>query len=584
MRTVRSASAALPSPAENRDTRTLLLAFAVIVAVVFATCGPLLSRPQLDPDDARYLEIVERMSAEGIGALPDAFVVENRWDHLWWIALDQPVRFFRPAVVASYALDVAIAPFGIEEQLVLTNLLLHLACSLVLVTLALRWLPTAPAILAGVLFAAFAAHAENTWYVAGRTGTLAALGTLGALALHTRGTRGARAAAVAAFAFGLLAKETAVVAPVLCLLAGSWIERRGTIRQVLRADRVTYVGYAAVLAVYLVVRAVALGGGGVGFAPPYLVAPDDAAFAGHLVAQVVAYTQNLAAGTETMPFSHLDAALDATGFLSATAALAMLALLVVAAIRSPVGRFGVCAAVLTWLPASVAYLSERYLYLPSAGVALAVGAAVALPRRRALRVAMLAVIAVWALHQGAELWRRNVYNGVETTRGPARLAKTLEPVRARVPAGATVWLVNLPGNWIDAQFAEPTLRHLLDDPTLPVRVLTLMPRTPTLGRSVAVRRLPDGGVQVASQAEPVVLDFPKTLPWHDLRTGTTWSPAALDLVVEVVRGGGELAHALRFRPSESGEVPIVLTWRADPDQSLSPWVRVEEAHVDVLAR
>jgi hypothetical protein len=35
-------------------------------------------------------------------------LVENRWDHLWWIADRDPVRFWRPTVLASFAVDRAI--------------------------------------------------------------------------------------------------------------------------------------------------------------------------------------------------------------------------------------------------------------------------------------------------------------------------------------------------------------------------------------------------------------------------------------------------------------------------------------------
>ena len=53
--------------------------------VVLATAGVVLESPRLEPDDYRYLELIREQRGEPSADLRRALVVENRWDHLWWM-------------------------------------------------------------------------------------------------------------------------------------------------------------------------------------------------------------------------------------------------------------------------------------------------------------------------------------------------------------------------------------------------------------------------------------------------------------------------------------------------------------------
>src|SRR5262249_32119241 len=148
-----------------------------VVVLVLWTCLPIFGLPQLEPDDYRYLSLVDDLRGGRVSWVAAA-TVENRWDHLWWIDTDAVVRFFRPTVILSFLLD-DLVPGGSPAGLLATNLLLHLACCLLAALLIFRIAGSGlGAALGSLLFAAFACHAETIWYVSGRTDTLAALGFL----------------------------------------------------------------------------------------------------------------------------------------------------------------------------------------------------------------------------------------------------------------------------------------------------------------------------------------------------------------------------------------------------------------------
>jgi tetratricopeptide (TPR) repeat protein len=127
----------------------------------------------------------------------------------------------RPLTRISYFLDHALwgmAPRGFLA----TNLALHLAAALLVFSLARRRLGSpAAAALAGALFALQPAHEAAVAYVSGRSALLSTVLVLGGLAVWERGgAAGRRAAwgATALFALAVLARETALVFPLLALL------------------------------------------------------------------------------------------------------------------------------------------------------------------------------------------------------------------------------------------------------------------------------------------------------------------------------------------------------------------------------
>lgn len=127
----------------------------------------------------------------------------------------------RPLLRASYAADHAL--WGMRAGgFLLTHLLLHAATVLGVFALARRRLGEGPgALLAALVFALQPAHAEAVAYLSGRSVLLSTALLVGALLAHERAGEGGpparawRLASLLAFTLAVLARETALVFPLL---------------------------------------------------------------------------------------------------------------------------------------------------------------------------------------------------------------------------------------------------------------------------------------------------------------------------------------------------------------------------------
>lgn len=163
--------------------------------------------------------------------------------------------FYRPLLALSFFLDYqlwGLHPAGYH----LTNLLAHAGASALVCLLALRLaaMPTA-GVLAGLLFALHPVHIEPVAFTSGRVDVIAAVFLLAAVLLFLRGTRGAAAASAACFGAALLMKEMAITLPaILLLLAAASRAPVPDLRQRLRAALVRMTPHAVVLAAYGLLR------------------------------------------------------------------------------------------------------------------------------------------------------------------------------------------------------------------------------------------------------------------------------------------------------------------------------------------
>lgn len=526
----------------------ILLAMALLTALTCYAAAPLFVLPQLEPDDYRYLELVDDLRGGRIGFL-QASIIENRWDHLWWIDIDAVVRFFRPTLFASYWFDTWLHG-GVAAGLAATNVGLMFACCVLAAAVFFRVLAPAatdpdsrgwlPALLASALFAAFACHAECLWYIAGRNETLAAAPFLAALALHAWARRPTvRLLALPCFALALLGKEVTFALPVVALGLDRALAAPGTtLRACLRAQRLLYAGYAVVLVGYLIIRqAVLSAAGGSTLVAPYLHSPLAPGYVSHVALQLRAYAENLFLGAVTPPFLHAGVA---EGVLVPGGALivTVFAVLLLARLwREP--RFWALAslAVLSWLPASVAYVSERYLLLPS--FALAGIAGLWLCRVRVLGVVM---VLVWIAHQAGVLQNKNSL--LSQRQGEtAALRTALAPLRGEIPRGARILFASFPGDVFHAQFAQSVLRRELADPTLECRIVSVLPDDPAQGLQAG--RVSDRAFDLrAPRALMHKPAFP--FPWRSLLPGTRIAAPRLWFAVEVLAGDGASAQHLRI--------------------------------------
>ncbi len=490
-----------------------------------------------------------------------ASVVENRWNHLWWIDTEERVRFFRPLVFASYWLDAALWAERYEVGLLAGNLALYVLCVVLVWHLARRWLGDGlPAVLAGALFAAFFCHGEVIWYVAGRTDSLAAAGFLGALALHRAGGEraAARYLAVPLYGLALLTKETVIFLPLACFLHDLWVERREAGAVALaRSEARLWVLYLGTAVAVRAAGWAALGGRSSDAVFPYFVAPSSPGFTAHLWTQLRAYGENLVLATPTAPFLQPERLSDFTSAVGLALTAAAAAAVAIPLRRDPRAWFFAGLLVLTWLPTSIAYVSERYLLLPSAAVALLAG--LALEKLAARRYAPLAVaaICVWIVHQAWWLRQKNT-RLMERPRASKAIARQVEENAERLAGRRRLLLVDLPGDIFQAQFAESQLRVVLRDPELEVTVLTVMPLPPRSGAGTRFARLGERAFRLVGASPNGGDRFP--FPRYSLAPGASYR-APRGVEVRVAGGDGSGATSLDVYLPLPLAAYEVLAWR-----------------------
>lgn len=573
----------------NRVRSHGLLCGGLLCAVVVGLAAwPVLRHPRLEEDDYRYLHLIQQWSTGGIGVV-EAMTVENRWDHLWFMQEPGRIRFFRPTVVLSYAIDAAAWGDAYPLGLTVTNVGIHLLCSLLAAYLFLRLLGGGlPAVLSAALFAGLAAHAECIWYVAGRTDSLAALGFLAALVLHIAGHRWW---ALPFFAYGFLTKEMVVVLPVLLALYDRWL---GPGRYQWKA----YAAHGVVALAIVALKQLALAGAGSDFVHPYLVSPLDPRFAGHLWLQFRSYVGNLLAAEITVPFADAETVAALHRAWVAWVGVALFAGMAWVLRRDKRFWFLGLLGILAWLPTSFVYLSERYLYLPSLAFCGVIGLFAA-SRPPPWRLPLCLMLGGFAFFQSAQLRAKHA----EIALQPGSVAEMLgqiEPVRGQLAKGDHLLLANLPGGFVRAQFCREILRVWLEDPTLEADVLTMMPGQdgtewkpgeawPVMGAGVLAAW--EGGRSVVLKGRVLAEGQPphriqeygsKHFAWAPLGQPAQYR-AATGLTASILSGEPSGAQSIRFSLSGDDRRYRMLVWRADcSNLNEHPWVRRKNAVVQLV--
>lgn len=565
------------------DRHGLLLSQIFCLIVVFWVAWPALQSPRMEGDDYRYLYQIQQLSSSHSEGLIDAAIVENRWNHLWFINEDGRIRFFRPTVVASYGMDQMFWGKNYAFGLTFTNVLIHLGCSLLVAFLLHRWLKGGwPPVVASVLFAGLWAHGECIWYIAGRTDSLAALGFLGAFALHITGRL--RWWAIPCFVFGLLTKELVVAAPLIFMAYDAWVER-------LRPQWKLYATYAVATVLVLGLKQVALAGQSSDFVYPYLISPFRPDFMEHLWLQAQSYSANLLLTQWTAPFSDQAAVSELNSIAGVILAAGGLILSAILLRRD--GRFWLLLLLgaATWLPTSFVYLSERYLYLPSVAFVGILGL-LAASHPAKWRNALSLAIGIYAGFQALEL--QGKHREICEQPGSVReMAGQLDRVEEQIRPGAKLLLVNMPGTFLRAQFAQETLCVLLDDPNLTVQVLTMMPGQngtparpreplPDMGAGVALLREGENKLVLAGRQNRRVQEYERfPFSWASLESGQGHHATALD--AQIFKGGSFGASTIVFTlPAPINQYQI-LTWEVPDNMGTHPWVRRTNARVRVFS-
>ena len=413
----------------------------------------------MDSKDRRlYLVVAACALVPYVPALWNGFAMDDLYIIVWnplvhslhgaWRAFGGPYwppdlggQMYRPLPLATFALDWSLAR-GHPALFHAMNLLWHAGAALLVTALARRWADWTTALVAGVIFAVHPVHVEAVANVIGLGELMAAVGVC--LAVYAAVVRQSVLWSGAALLLGLLSKENAVVAPALIVWA--WIVGAPL---ALRPDRrrlfMFVASWVVIAGVYLAVRAVVLQP----YARLHATAPvflGESAFAGRLTAVAalgdvvrllilpLTLRVDYAPAERTIVRSMLDGR-----FVIGFACLLLWAVLLVLAWRRQrrLEAYGLGWIAIAFLPVSNllfstgVLLAERTLYLPSVGLALAAGTALArLPPER-LRVVLVAVVLAGGIRSGLRtpVWHDDfsvtqsiLEDSPNSYRGPARMA------------------------------------------------------------------------------------------------------------------------------------------------------------------
>lgn len=320
--------------------------------------------------------IVANPAAHSVGAALRAF------DQPYW-PLPGEGGLYRPLTVLSFAVDWKMSG-GSAAWMHVENALWHGIASVLVVLVLLRWLPTAGAVAAGLVFAVHPVHVEGVANLVSRNELLATAGMLGAvLAARRRFWTTAILCALAA----MLSKERGIIVVGLIAL-DDWLRPPDE-----RPYPVVFYGtLAALTAGYFVVWLRIGHSAASDVAAPFIGVGVPGRLAVALpalwrAAQLLFWPVTLSVdyGPQVIPYR---TGLSVAALAGACIVAALVWVIIAARRRAPAVSFGAGAAALAALPtsnllfASGIVLSERDLYLPVVLGAVLFGAAVAWSRQR----------------------------------------------------------------------------------------------------------------------------------------------------------------------------------------------------------
>jgi hypothetical protein len=347
-------------------------------------------------------------------------------------------KLYRPLPIASYVFDGQVGG-GHAWWFHAVNLLWHAGVSVAVAALARRLAGVTAAVIAGFIFAVHPVHVEAVANVIGRAELMAAAGVC--LAVYAALVKDHMGWSAAALALGLLSKENAAVAPAL-ILWGWWLG----IGRPARMRMFHYVGtWLAIVAVYGPLRNAVLAP----YARLHDLAPifvGESGIAVRLtaisvlsdVARLLVFPLTLRVDYSPAERTIVHAVTDPR-FLIGLACLALWTWLLVLAWRKRrvVEAFGLGWIGIALLPVANllipigVVLAERTLYLPSAGLAIALGAAAARWPAHRLRPVVVVVALACAVRTAVRVpvWRDDgavtfsiLDDSPSSYRGPARMA------------------------------------------------------------------------------------------------------------------------------------------------------------------
>lgn len=324
-------------------------------------------------DDA--MAIVSNSMVHGWSGLWQAFA------HPYYWPVEPGGRLYRPLLTATFVLDWHLDGAAWFHAV---NLLWHAGASVAVAALARRWAGAGAALIGGLLFALHPVHVEAVAYVVGRAELMG--GLLAVLAVYAAVERDSVVWSGAALVLAVLSKENAAVVPALIVWAWLVGLRPLPPRRRLGAFVASWILIAAAYAGlrWAVLQPHSQGGGlapvFVGQGPIAVRLTAVAALAD--VARLLVFPLELRADYSPGERTIVTSIGDPRFLLGLVVTAIWAALLVLAwRRRRRVEAFGLGWIAIAYAPvANLLFpigilIAERTLYLPSAGLALAVGAA-----------------------------------------------------------------------------------------------------------------------------------------------------------------------------------------------------------------
>ena len=427
-------------------------------------------------------------------------------EYLWWIDEEVLIRYFRPLVTLTIMLDYRLGGLdGFPYHL--SNLLFHLIAGVLVLALAREVTGREDVSVASALVFLFhPVHAEALFWVSGRVDTIVTALILGAVLLHIQGairsSRARSAAGTACFVAALMAKETALVVPVLVVAFDLYSREPGRpVRQMLRARLGVYVPLAIISAGFLIAHRLALGST-VGLNPPYYYTPASQGFIPQALAKILVYLLHFVFYIPLMPVSMTSYfKLLGTFVAVLSVILVPIAWFVYRTVREerPIRYF------LFWALITLAMITpimpgERLLYLPSVGLCLVMGTFAAdlwranRSRRRARLLTLSLFVLIFSSYLFSLRFAALVYQGLS-----ASMEEVVGQVREEVPEvgpGKDFYFIEL-NMWPVANIAQ-SLQLAYDSPRIRASALTVSP-DPTIGEEAGrtMRKFAEAGKEVA---------------------------------------------------------------------------------------
>lgn len=452
--------------AEARKLPDIVM-FLLFGAIIFCFTSGAILNASFVADDYRYLHLLHGEGWEFWKGLLRGVVVENRWDTNWWVEEGGFVKFFRPFVILSFAIDKAL--WGVHPSgFVITNVLLHTLVTFLVWRCFQRTVGRRAALLGTLIFAIHPVHAENLYYISGRTDTIAALFFFSTILCYWRylnePTKFSFILLISSYFFALCAKEYNILLIVfLFFLDATQSKQR----------REMFIGLIIITVLYLLLRSSVIGQQG-DLVEPYFFTPFSEGFFRRTVTLSFQYVLGLLVGAHVPP-----TIFSVQSFWSRFSigeillvALFLFSLLLLAfnedRKKSLWFLLVLCGSV---APLLLLYSSARYLYLPSFALCGLIAIGIVHKKQKIFRLCAVVLIALFTFQLSVRLslipqfQRENVAKVI----GPFEKLLSSEIVEGK----KLIFVLDFPFSWLHYQLLQQTVEESIGQPMPKIQVLTI---------------------------------------------------------------------------------------------------------------